>query len=139
MTTKSKLFFVPSHHHFEEDGMEITKEMIEWPIMNSEGPINEEMHKIYKDAFFALLQISPFHSKVSMEVDMKNKCFKFPKRTWGVIYLRAGGRVVSFSHDTRSNGAFNSISDWPEIGDLKSFLPVKGEDTELTNLNNGPR
>lgn len=116
---ESKLFFVPSHHDFDKEGLEATAEMLnyeKWPLVNYRNEIiDENTQKLYKDAFNALTNIAPFWAKVSMEINKEEKVFMFPKRTWGKIYLY-DDFVVRFSHDTRhDNAPFNWIAEWPEL------------------------
>jgi len=118
-TKRSKLILVPSHHDFEnvkEVGVVFKSEMLKWPIVDHEEKLwPQVLQIIYKDAFEALTNISPFNAVVSMGVDLKNKKFIDPKRTWGMIYLKQNP-ILYFSHDTRpGNRAFYSLLDWPQI------------------------
>lgn len=134
---KSKLVFVPSHHDFNLDGIEYTEEMDSWPILNSRKErVRPEIEKLYKDAFKGLSQLNYFWMKISMMVDIENKYFRFPHRTWGIVYLNERA-ICQFSHDSRvDNSAFHSLYRWPELISFPSDPEYLGEDKEDDKVDN---
>lgn len=136
----SKLFFVPSHHDFDKEGVQATPEMLDhnlWALVNSNGEkVDPNVLKIYKDAFNGLSQIHPFWAKVSMEIDLNKKCFLFPKRVWAQIY-HGENCIIHLSHHTQyDNAAFNGLTEWPEIVNYQSSPNYQGADLEFKKLMN---
>lgn len=130
------LKFVPSHHDFDQGGVAVTWEMIAtWPIRNSQDKeIDPIVAKIYKDAFNALRHIGSFQVKVSMEVDVKNRCFRLPKRVWSQISLN-NETILGISHDSRvDTAAHRSLFDWPEIMNFPSWGTYAGDEKETQKV-----
>lgn len=130
------LFFVPSHHDFDKEGIKATKEMLDydlWPILNYKNEtIDLNVIKVYKDAFNALTKLSPCWAKVSMEVDVENQCFRFPKRVWGQVYYEKDC-IIQFSH-TKKRSPFRVLTEWPEIMNPPCSVNYQGWDVECQKV-----
>ncbi len=113
----SILELVENHHCFENKGVIFSEEMLTWPFMLNKAieAEDEYYNNIYRMALKSLTQIHPFSSKVSLGVDVGNKRFTYPKRTWGRIYL-GEKEILQFSHDPRfENRPFSGLVEWTEM------------------------
>lgn len=114
----SNLLFVPSHHHFGMGGIPFTEEMLEWPFYGDRGELTgaeyDEMVTSHRNAFQGVVALPGLAMEMSLEVNLHEKRFSFPKRVWGIIHITEK-ETLQFSHDSRHNNyPFNSLCHWPE-------------------------
>lgn len=113
----SRVYLIPNHHEFEnpKQRIELTEEMLSWPIVWKYNPNGQVAELTYKNALKALLKLGQFDVILCLEVNQEEKIFNPPHRCWGSILLDDQS-VIGFSHDTRyDNKPFVTLTEWPEI------------------------
>lgn len=92
-------------------------EMLNWPIYEHLGycQLDEVRMKTLRGALSGLMNIHPFDSVISLNVDEENKRLVCDKKIQGEIFLNEESTVSFRYHSRKQNKPFVSIEEWPEI------------------------